>query len=115
MGHENDPVLIYTTFENVEAAKQVGRALVEARLAACVNIFPSMTAIYEWQGALEESGEAVMIIKTRKGCQRQALQRAKDMHPYDKPALLVIDPVEVDKDFAAWIAEQTNASLPKRL
>ena len=64
MGHETDPVLIYTTFETVEDAKSVGRILVESRLAACVNIIPSMTSIYEWQGQLQEAGEAVMIIKT---------------------------------------------------
>jgi len=109
MGHENDPVLIYTTFESSEDAKKVGRVLVESRLAACVNIIPSMTSIYEWQGELQVAAEVVMVIKTRKGCQSQALQRAKDLHPYDTPALLVIDLREVDKDFAAWIAEQTNA------
>lgn len=112
MGHETDPVLIYTTFETVEDAKSVGRILVESRLAACVNIIPSMTSIYEWQGQLQEAGEAVMIIKTCKGRQSQALQRTKELHPYDTPALLVIDPIEVDKDFAAWIAEQTNAASP---
>lgn len=115
MGHETDPILIYTTFETVEDAKRVGRILVESRLAACVNIIPSMTSIYEWQGALREAGEAVMIIKTRKGCQTQALQRARELHPYDTPALLVIDPGEVDKDFAAWISEQTNAPSPEQL
>lgn len=112
MGHESDPVLIYTTFETVEDAKKVGRILVESRLAACVNIIPSMTSLYEWQGELQEADEVVMIIKTRKGCQPLALQRTKDLHPYDTPALLAIDPLEVDKDFAAWIERQTNTSSP---
>jgi periplasmic divalent cation tolerance protein len=48
MGNENDHVLIYTTFSNVDEAKKVGRILVEAHLAACTNILPSMTSIYEW-------------------------------------------------------------------
>ena len=107
MGHQTDPVLIYTTFESLDDARTVGRSLVEARLAACVNIIPSMTSIYEWQGELQEAGEVVMLIKTRRGCQAQALERAKELHPYDTPALLVIEPVDVDKDFAAWIAGQT--------
>jgi periplasmic divalent cation tolerance protein len=110
MGNETDPVLIYTTFETVEDAKKVGRMLVESGLAACVNVIPSMTSIYQWQGEIQEAGEVVMVIKTRKGCQTQVLRRAKDLHPYDTPALLVINPSEVDKDFAAWIAEQTKAS-----
>ena len=108
-GQENKLLLIYTTLESVEDAKSVGRALVESKLAACVNILPAMTAIYEWQGELQEAGEVVMLIKTRKGCLDEALARAKEMHPYDTPALLVIEPSEVDRDFSAWIAEQTGA------
>ena len=107
-GQENKTVLIYTTLESVDDAKRIGRALVESKLAACVNILPAMTAIYEWQGELQEAGEVVMLIKTRKACQAEALARAKELHPYDTPALLVIEPSEVDDDFAAWIAGQTG-------
>lgn len=110
MSNENDPVLIYTTFSNVGEAKKLGRILVEAHLAACINILPSMTSIYEWQGETQEAEEAVMIIKTRKACQARALSRTKDLHPYDTPALLVIAPEKVDEDFADWISEQTRES-----
>ncbi len=107
-GRENKPLLIYTTLDSMEGAKTLGRVLVESKLAACVNILPSMTAIYEWQGELQEAEEVVMLIKTREGCLDEALARAKEMHPYDTPALLVIEPLKVDPDFAAWIAEQTG-------
>ncbi len=108
-GQENKTVLIYTTLESVDDAKRIGRALVDSKHAACVNIFPATTAIYEWQGELQEAGEVVMLIKTRKSCQAEALARAKQLHPYDTPALLVIEPSEVDDDFAAWIAGKTGA------
>lgn len=108
MGQENDPLLIYTTFEKMEDARVVGRALVEARLAACVNIFPSMTSIYEWQGELCEASEVSMLIKTRKACQEKALAQTKKLHPYDTPAWLVIEPATVDTAFADWIVEQTQ-------
>ena len=108
MGQANDPILIYTTFERIEDAKLMGRALVEARLAACVNIIPSMTSIYEWQGELSEESEVIMLIKTRKACQVAALAQAKELHPYDTPALLVIEPGAVDSTFADWIVEQTQ-------
>jgi periplasmic divalent cation tolerance protein len=49
-----------------------------------------------------------MIIKTRKACQAKALSRTKDLHPYDTPALFVIAPEKVDKDFAAWISQHTR-------
>lgn len=107
-GRQDAPVLVYTTFGNADDAKSVGRALVEARLAACANIIPAMTAIYEWQGSLQEAAEAVMLIKTRKGCLSQALERTRELHPYETPALIVLDPSHVDPDFAAWIAAQTG-------
>ena len=108
MGQDNDPLLIYTTFEKMEDARKVGRALVKARLAACVNIIPSMTSIYEWQGELCENSEVIMLIKTRKGCLEKALALAKELHPFDTPALLVIKPEAADNAFADWIVEQTQ-------
>ena len=107
-GNENRTVLIYTTLEHLDDAKRIGRALVDSKLAACVNIFPATVAIYEWQGEVREEGEVVMLIKTRKACLSEALARTKQLHPYDTPALLAIEPSEVDGDFAAWIAGQTG-------
>ena len=105
---DDAPILIYTTFAEPADARRVGKALVEARLAACVNIFEGMTAIYEWQGALEEAGETAMLIKTRRGLQARALEEAKRQHPYDTPALLVIPIDGGGAEFFAWIAAQTR-------
>ena len=63
---ENDKaVLVYTTFPSLEAAEEIGTALVDAGLAACVNILPGMVSIYVWNGARNRDTEVVMIIKTR--------------------------------------------------
>lgn len=110
MRQDNDPILIYTTFETIDDARIVGGALVKLRLAACVNIIPSMISIYEWQGELGENSEVVMLIKTRKACQAKVLSKAKELHPYDTPALLVIEPGAFDCAFADWIVEQTDSS-----
>jgi uncharacterized protein involved in tolerance to divalent cations len=58
-------VFVYTTCPSVVEAERAGRAIVERRLAACVNILPGMVSHYWWQGALERGEEAVMIFKTR--------------------------------------------------
>src|ERR1700722_14628842 len=58
-------VLVYTTFPSIGEAERAGRALVERRLCACVNILPGMVSLYWWQGAIERGDEVVMIIKTR--------------------------------------------------
>ena len=74
-------VLVYTTYPSVVEAEQAGRAVVERRLAACVNILPGMISHYWWQGRVERGEEAVMIIKTRprspKPCRRPAGTQAR--------------------------------------
>ena len=57
--------LAYMTAASVAEAKTIGRALVEDRLAACVNVIPGMVSLYRWEGALEEAAEVVLIAKTR--------------------------------------------------
>ncbi|MGI9382513.1 MAG: divalent-cation tolerance protein CutA [Methyloligellaceae bacterium] len=108
MQQDDQPILIYTTFASPDDAKAVGGALVEARLAACVNIFPGMTSIYEWEGAAEEAGECAMLIKSRRGLQAQVLEETTRLHPYDTPALLVIPIDGGGSDYLAWIAAQTR-------
>ncbi len=75
MANDDRPVLIYTTFPALDDAKRVGEALVAARLAACVNMFPGMISIFEWKGAREEASEVAMIIKTRSVAHRGRARR----------------------------------------
>ena len=110
MGNAERPVLIYTTFASLEDAKDVGAALVAARLAACVNMFPGMISIYAWDGAREEANEVAMIIKTRESLTDQVLAETKRLHPYEVPALLVL-PVEGGSDeYCAWIISETGGA-----
>jgi len=103
------PVLIYSTFPSADAAEKAGGQLVDLRLAACVNIIPTMTSIYCWEGERQSNCEAVMIIKTCKGCVDEVMARVKVDHAYSNPALLVI-PVEGGAaDYLAWVAAAVAA------
>ena len=104
------PVLVYTTFARLEDAKRVGEALVAARLAACVNIFPGMISIFEWKGAREEANEIAMLIKTRKLLVEAVLKETKRLHPYELPALLVLPTEGGSAEYCAWISGQTARS-----
>jgi periplasmic divalent cation tolerance protein len=105
---ENDkPVVIYATFPSAAEAECIGGVLVERRLAACVNIFPQMTAIYIWQGARHRESEAAMFIKTRAGLADSVVAETRKLHPYTNPALVVLPIEGGSQDFLAWIAEQT--------
>jgi periplasmic divalent cation tolerance protein len=106
--HANDkPVLIYSTFPSAAEAERVGSALVDRGLAACVNIFAGMTAIYIWEGKRQREGEAAMIIKTRAALASTVVAEARKLHPYTNPALLVLPVSDGSQDFMRWIAEQT--------
>src|SRR5919205_4046839 len=86
-------IFVYTTFPSLVEAEKAGRAVVERRLAACVNILPGMISHYWWQGTIERAEEVVMIIKTRASLAEAVRAAVKEMHSYDTPAILVL-PVE---------------------
>ncbi|MGA8433841.1 MAG: divalent-cation tolerance protein CutA, partial [Methyloceanibacter sp.] len=102
------PVLVYTTFASLDDAKRVGDAVVSARLAACVNIFPGMISIYEWKGTREMADEVAMIIKTRASLVDAVLAETKRLHPYELPALLVLPTEGGSDEYCGWILGQTG-------
>ena len=112
MENADRPVLVYTTFPSLEDAKRVGAALVAARLAACVNMFPGMISIFEWKGAREEANEVAMIIKTRGGLADQVMAETKRLHPYELPALLVLPTEGGSAEYCAWISSKTGGEAP---
>lgn len=113
---ENDKaVLIYSTFPSVEAAETVGGALVDAGLAACVNILPGMISIYLWQGKRHRDAETVMIVKTRRALADPVIAEMRRRHAYDTPALLVLPVEGGSAAFLDWILRQTeHAATPAK-
>ena len=108
MFEDDQFILVYTTFETQDDAEAVGRALVEQRLAACVNILSGMTSIYRWNDAIERASEVVMIIKTRHDLEGPVLAATQKLHPYDTPALIVLPVLACSSAFGAWITAQTS-------
>jgi len=101
-------VFVYTTYPSIVEAEQAGRALVERRLCACVNILPGMVSYYWWQGAVERGEEAVMIIKTRASLVERVTASVKEMHSYTTPAILVMPLESVDKGYFDWSMAETE-------
>ncbi len=101
-------VFVYTTYPSIVEAERAGKALVERRLCACVNILPGMVSFYRWQGAIERGDEVVMIIKTRASLAEAVRAAVKQMHSYTTPAILVIPIESADPDYHAWILAETQ-------
>ena len=100
--------LVYSTFGNLDDAKRVGKTLVEERLAACVNIIPKIHSFYWWKEKVEEDEESVLIAKITSENADKVVERIRELHPYELPAILVIPLIKVLKDFADYVKSETS-------
>jgi periplasmic divalent cation tolerance protein len=105
-------VFVYTTWPSAVEAEQAGRALVERRLAACVNILPNMVSIYRWEGKVERADEAVMIVKTRASLADDVEAAVKGLHSYTTPAIVVMPVEAVERNYLGWLLAETDPAKP---
>ncbi|MEE8505723.1 MAG: divalent-cation tolerance protein CutA [Kiloniellales bacterium] len=102
--------LIYITAADAEEAKALGRALVEARLAACANVLPGIVPIFWWEGEVQEGSEAALIAKTRTDLVEQVIELVKERHSYDCPCVVALPIEKGNPAFLDWIAEETGGA-----
>lgn len=102
-------VFIYTPLPSKEAAEEMAQALVAGRLAACVNVYPGITSVYEWKGAVQKETEAVAFIKTTRALAQEAIAAARELHPYEVPAFLVLPIESGNDDYMDWVRGQVKA------
>ncbi len=106
---ENDkPILVYATFPSPEEAERIGGRLVDDGLAACVNILPGMVSIYVWQGQRQRDSECAMIIKSRASLAAPIIRTIRSLHPYENPAVVVLDTTGGSQPFLDWIMAETS-------
>jgi periplasmic divalent cation tolerance protein len=98
---------IYFTVRDEAEARRIGSALVNEKLAACINYFP-VKSIYWWKGKVEESGENAVIAKTRASLSDKVIQRVKELHSYQVPVTVSWVIEKGDPDGFSWINESTE-------
>ena len=101
-------VLIHTNYPSFAEAERAGRAMLEARLAACVNILPGVVSHYWWQGEIERADEVMMIIKTQASLVEAVHEAVRGAHPYVTPSFLVLPVESGDPDYLAWLRAATE-------
>lgn len=99
---------VYMTVGRLEEAQRIGEALVEDRLAACVNIIDGMHSIYRWEGKLQKDRETVMIAKTTRDRLPALIETVKRMHSYDCPCIVSFDIDGGHPDFLEWIGAEVG-------
>lgn len=105
----HDYVIVLTTLPPDADAAAFGRALVEERLAACVNLLPLMESIYRWEGSTERETERQIVMKTSRERVVALWERVRELHPYDVPEFLVLPIVDGNDAYLRWLAECTSA------
>jgi periplasmic divalent cation tolerance protein len=100
---------VYATFGSVEEAERLGLAMVERRLAACVNILGQCRSIYRWQGRVEDANEVAAVFKTAADRVPALIEAIVGMHSYEVPAVVAWPIAEAAPDYARWVVEESRA------
>jgi len=107
---EKDPIQVSTTTESREEAEAIARALIEERLAACVQVSGPITSFYRWKGNDEKAQEWLCQIKTRFGLFRRVDERIRDLHSYEVPEIVAVAIVAGSTEYLNWITAETQPS-----
>ena len=100
--------IIMTSMPDFEEAEQLAEHLLKNKLAACINILPSMVSIYRWKGALVQDQEHQLLIKTRATCSEAVISAIQDSHPYELPEIIAIPIINGIPSYLNWISECTE-------
>lgn len=103
-----DFVTVYVTTADADEAAKIGRALVQARLAACANIIDGLTSIYMWDGDIEESDETALLLKTRASLMPEVTAWIKKLHGYSCPCIVAWPIEQGNQDYLDWIERETR-------
>ena len=100
--------IVLTTTGSVEEARRIAQALVERRLAACVNIVPQVESIFRWQNKVETASEFLLLIKTEAGVFDDLCDAVKELHSYELPECVMLEIRGGSSEYLDWIEENVG-------
>jgi periplasmic divalent cation tolerance protein len=101
-------VSVYAVFANAEEAERIGRAVIEERLAACINILSPVRSIYRWQGKIESADEVAAILKTHHWNSDALIERIAELHSYAVPCIVTWPIDKILRNYADWVEDNTR-------
>ncbi|GAA0719057.1 divalent-cation tolerance protein CutA [Dokdonella soli] len=102
-------VIAHCTCPDEESAARIARALVDERLAACVQAIPSVTSTYRWNDAVHAEREVLLLIKTTRARFAALKSRLPALHPYESPELIAVDAVDGLDRYLGWVETETES------
>ncbi len=103
-----DFIVCFSTIDSEKEAAKIAKALVEAKLAACVNIVPKVTSVYEWKGSICEETELLLVIKTQQSRLKELKATLEELHPYEVPELIALPITDGLPDYLGWVLANTK-------
>jgi periplasmic divalent cation tolerance protein len=101
-----DKIVVLSTCASAEEAQRVARALVEKRLAACVNVMPGIRSVYRWKDAIEDEEEVLLLIKTSRGLLEELREEIERLHSYEVPEVIALSVVDGSERYLAWMTRE---------
>ena len=108
MQNQGDFLLVQTSCPDKDTAISLARRIIEKKLAACVNVLPEVTSIYEWKGDIKQDSEILLLIKTPKSRYLDLQAVICESHPYELPEVIAVPISEGLPEFLAWIKDTTD-------
>ncbi len=103
----SQPIVVFVTCGSEEEGLKIANALMDERLAACVNLISPIRSIYRWEGKIWDEKECLLIIKTQKDRFEELEKRVKFLHSYSVPEIIGLPIVEGSSAYLNWIRENT--------
>ncbi|MBM3746403.1 MAG: divalent-cation tolerance protein CutA [Acidobacteria bacterium] len=103
-----DKIVVLTTCASAEEAEKIARALVERRLAACVNVLPQARSFYRWKGALEDAAEWLLLIKSKRERFDQLCAALEALHSYEVPEIIALTVVDGSPAYLDWLEAEVE-------
>jgi periplasmic divalent cation tolerance protein len=103
-------IVILSTVDSVELGRKIAGALVDAGLAACVNIIPGVRSVYRWQGKICDEEELLLLIKTTAARFEEVRRLVRSLHTYQVPEVISLPIGAADRDYISWLCDQVGGS-----
>jgi periplasmic divalent cation tolerance protein len=107
-----DGVLVVLVTAPVDAAPELASALVQRRVAACVNLVPAVRSFFWWEGEVSDEPESLLILKTRRDGFERLRDAVTELHPYEVPEIIATGVEQALEAYAQWVADEVSSSPP---
>jgi periplasmic divalent cation tolerance protein len=107
----DEVILVITNLPDRAGALRLAQALVDRRLAACVNVLAECTSVFRWKGTMEQAPEVPVLIKTRAARYGELEAAIRELHPYELPEIISVPVGQGHAEYLRWVADETGIAI----